>query len=213
MIGAFITIEGLEGVGKSTCISFVKEFIANEGHKVIITREPGGTLLGEKIRKLILESKAGTLSAETETMLMFAARAHHLNLVILPALQNGSWVISDRFTDATFAYQGGGRNVSMDWLDSLQNYIQNGLEPDLTLLLDAPPKIGLNRISNRDLDYFEDESESFYKKVRNIYLDLAKNQKNRIKIIDASASIKSVNLQIITVLKQFIAQYKQLSND
>lgn len=101
----------------------------------------------------------------------------------------------------------------MDWLDSLQNYIQNGLEPDLTLLLDAPPKIGLNRISNRDLDYFEDESESFYKKVRNIYLDLAKNQKNRIKIIDASASIKSVNLQIITVLKQFIAQYKQLSND
>ena len=166
MSGAFITLEGLEGVGKSTCVQAVEDALAAAGHDVVVTREPGGTALGEKIREWVLEGDHRALSAETEALLMFAARAHHLDDVIRPALAEGRWVVCDRFTDATIAYQGGGRRADRGWLDALKAGVQRGLEPDLTLLLDAPVEVGLARISDRDPDHFEREDRAFFERVR-----------------------------------------------
>lgn len=207
MTGAFITLEGLEGVGKSTCLAAVDEFISAAGHSGLITREPGGTPLGEKIREWILLGNHDSLSAETEALLMFASRAQHLDEIIRPALSAGRWVVCDRFTDATIAYQGGGRGADPGWLDSLKSAVQRDLEPDLTLLLDAPVEVGLARISNRDPDHFEREDQAFFERVRETYLELAREQPGRIKLIDATRPIAEVRDQLDARLTDFIQAF------
>ena len=194
--GAFISLEGGEGVGKSTNLAFTAETVRRAGYEVLTTREPGGTQLGERIREWILGGDHGRLSAEVETLLMFAARARHLDDVIRPALESGRWIVCDRFTDATFAYQGGGRGVSRALLDTLKAEIEKGTEPDLTLLLDAPLDVGATRISNRQLDHFEREQRPFFERVRAAYLDLAARHSARIKVVDAAAPLADVQRQI-----------------
>ena len=207
MAGAFITIEGLEGVGKSTCLSIIQNELSKQGYEVLVTREPGGTQLGEKLREWILSGEPGSLSATTEVMLMFAARSHHLEKVIRPALDKGRWVICDRFTDATFAYQGGGRGASREWLENLKKSVQGDFEPDLTLLLDAPAEIGLARISNRDPDYFEREDKAFYRRVRDVYLKISIAQPARVKVINAAEPIHQVNQELVAVVNEFLSQH------
>ena len=196
MRGAFISLEGIEGVGKSTNVAFTADTVRKAGFDVVTTREPGGTPFGERVREWILNGDHGQLSAEIEALLMFAARARHLEEVIRPALAAGRWVVCDRFTDATFAYQGGGRGASHTLLDALRQEIHQGLEPDLTLLLDAPLDVGTNRISSRTPDHFEREQRPFFERVRAAYLTLAAKQSTRIKIIDAARSLDRVQQQI-----------------
>ena len=195
-LGAFISLEGVEGVGKSTNVAFTADAVRRAGHDVVTTREPGGTALGERVREWILNGDHGKLSAEIETLLMFAARARHLDEVIRPALAAGRWVVCDRFTDATIAYQGGGRGASRTLLDALKTEIQKGLEPDLTLLLDAPLEVGASRIGDRKPDHFEREQRPFFERVRAAYLALAAQYPQRIKIIDAAVPLAQVQAQI-----------------
>ena len=194
--GAFISLEGVEGVGKSTNVAFTADAVRRLGFDVVTTREPGGTSLGERVREWILNGDHGRLSAEIEALLMFAARARHLDEVIRPALAARRWVVCDRFTDATIAYQGGGRGASRTLLDALQREIQKGLEPDLTLLLDAPLDVGASRIGDRKPDHFEREQRPFFERVRAAYLALAEQYPERIKIIDASVPLPKVQLAI-----------------
>jgi dTMP kinase len=194
--GAFISLEGGEGVGKSTNVAFTAETVRSAGFDVVTTREPGGTRLGEQVREWILNGDHGALSAEIETLLMFAARAKHLEEVIRPALAAGRWVVCDRFTDATFAYQGGGRGARRGLLDSLKREIQQELDPDLTLLLDAPLDVTASRISARSLDHFEREQQPFFERVRGAYLALAAAEPQRIKVIDAALPLPDVQRQI-----------------
>jgi len=208
MSGAFITLEGGEGVGKSTNLSFVADTLRAAGHEVLTTREPGGTPLGERIRGWILEGDHGDLSAEVETLLMFAARAQHLEHVIRPALAAGRWVVCDRFTDATFAYQGGGRNANLALLRSLRKEVQQGLEPDLTLLLDAPLDVGSGRMAARVLDHFEREQRPFFERVRKAYLELAADNPARIRVIDAARPLSAVQTQIAEELNTLTARFR-----
>jgi dTMP kinase len=194
--GAFISLEGIEGVGKSTNVAFTAETVRKAGFDAVTTREPGGTSFGERVREWILTGDHGQLSAEIEALLMFAARARHLDEVIRPALEAGRWVVCDRFTDATFAYQGGGRGARRTLLDSLRTEIHQGVEPDLTLLLDAPLEVGASRIGNRTLDHFEREQRPFFERVRAAYLALAAEQPTRIKIVDAALPLDRVQQQI-----------------
>jgi len=196
MPNAFVTLEGTEGVGKSTSLAFIEQILSAAGHHVVVTREPGGTQLGEQIRNLILEGNHQYLSAEIEALLMFAARAQHLNEVIRPALADGAWVLCDRFTDSTFAYQGGGRGVSARFLTSLKVAIQGNLEPDLTLLFDAPIEIGIARIAKRKPDHFERENREFFERVRSAYLNLVARFPDRIKLINADQSITDVQMEL-----------------
>jgi len=196
MPNAFVTLEGTEGVGKSTSLAFIEQILSAAGHHVVVTREPGGTQLGEQIRNLILEGNHQYLSAEIEALLMFAARAQHLNEVIRPALADGAWVLCDRFTDSTFAYQGGGRGVSARFLTSLKVAIQGNLEPDLTLLFDAPIEIGIARIAKREPDHFERENREFFERVRSAYLNLVARFPDRIKLINADQSITDVQMEL-----------------
>lgn len=196
MRGAFISLEGVEGVGKSTNVAFTAEAVRKAGFDVVTTREPGGTRFGERVREWILHGDHGQLSAEIEALLMFAARARHLDEIIRPALAAGRWVVCDRFTDATIAYQGGGRGASRALLDTLRKEIQRGLEPDLTLLLDAPLEVGASRIGNRTLDHFEREQRPFFERVRATYLALAAEQSSRIKVVDAALPLERVQEQI-----------------
>ena len=196
--GAFISLEGVEGVGKSTNVAFTADAVRRLGFEVVTTREPGGTLLGERVREWILNGDHGKLSAEIEALLMFAARARHLDEVIRPALAAGRWVVCDRFTDATIAYQGGGRGASRGLLDALKSEIQKGLEPDLTLLLDAPLEVGASRIGDRKPDHFEREQRPFFERVRAAYLALAAQYPERIKIVDAAMPLPQVQSQIET---------------
>jgi len=208
MRGAFITLEGGEGVGKSTNLSFVADTLKAAGRDVLATREPGGTPLGERIRGWILEGDHGRLSAEVEALLMFAARAQHLDQVIRPALAAGRWVVCDRFTDATFAYQGGGRGASPTLLRSLRMEIQREIDPDLTLLLDAPLDVGSGRIAERIPDHFEREQLPFFERVRNAYLQLAAENPARIKIVDASQPLSAVQTQIAAQLGALLARFR-----
>ena len=208
MRGAFITLEGGEGVGKSTNLAFVAETLRAAGRDVLTTREPGGTPLGERIRGWILEGDHGRLSAEVEALLMFAARAQHLEQVIRPALAAGRWVVCDRFTDATFAYQGGGRGASPALLRGLRAEVQQGLEPDLTLLLDAPLDVGSGRIAARVPDHFEREQRPFFERVRNAYLELAKQDSARIRIVDAAQPLAAVQKQIAAELAALNARFR-----
>ena len=196
--GAFISLEGVEGVGKSTNVAFTADAVRRLGFDVVTTREPGGTSLGERVREWILNGDHGKLSAEIEALLMFAARARHLDEVIRPALAAGRWVVCDRFTDATIAYQGGGRGASRGLLDALRAEIQKGLEPDLTLLLDAPLEVGASRIGDRKPDHFEREQRPFFERVRAAYLALAAQYPERIKIVDAAMPLPQVQSQIET---------------
>jgi dTMP kinase len=196
MRGLFISLEGVEGVGKSTNVAFTADAARRAGYDVVATREPGGTPLGERVREWILNGEHGSLSPETETLLMFAARARHLDEVIRPALLAGRCVVCDRFTDATFAYQGGGRGASRTLLEALRNEIQKGLEPDLTLLLDAPLDVGARRIGSRKPDHFEREQRPFFERVRAEYLALAARYPQRFKIIDAALPLPRVQSQI-----------------
>ncbi len=200
MRGLFVTLEGIEGVGKSTNLAFTADTLRAAGFEVVTTREPGGTSFGELVRSWILTGDHGKLSADVETLLMFAARAQHLDEVIRPALAAGQCVVCDRFTDATFAYQGGGRGASPTLLASLRAEIQRGLEPDLTLLLDAPLEVGESRIATRIPDHFEREQRSFFERVRGAYGVLAERYPERIKTIDAAQPLAAVQAQISAAL-------------
>jgi dTMP kinase len=200
--GLFITVEGGEGAGKSTNIKTICDFLAEKNIDFIVTREPGGTDLAEQIRALLITPRTEQVAAKTELLLMFAARAQHLEDKILPALARGQWVICDRFTDATYAYQGGGREMSMALIAQLESIVQAGLQPDCTFLLDLPIEIGMQRASSRgDLDRFEQEKLSFFERVRAIYLARAEQDVNRFKIIDASQDMKAVVNQLTAELQ------------
>jgi len=200
--GLFITIEGGEGVGKSTNIEFIQQVLAGESIESIVTREPGGTPLAEEIREVLIKNREEKVVSETELLLMFAARAQHLHQKILPALEQGMYVISDRFTDATYAYQSGGRGVPDEKVALLETFVQGDIRPDLTLLLDAPIEIGMARAKNRGaLDRFEEEQAEFFNNVRNNYLRRAKAEPKRFKIIDATQSLEVVQADIAKVLQ------------
>jgi dTMP kinase len=201
--GVFITIEGTEGVGKSTSIAFVRAYLEAAGNRVVVTREPGGTQVGERIRELVLSARAGSLSATTETLLMYAARSHHLERVIKPALREGAWVVCDRFVDATTAYQGAGRNANQEFLDDLAKHVLKGLRPDLTLLLDAPLDIGFERIRHRERDHFEQEGRDFFERVRQKYHEIAMREPERVKVIDAAQTVEGVQMSLRTALDQY----------
>jgi dTMP kinase len=208
MRGAFISLEGVEGVGKSTNVAFTAGVVQQAGYVVVTTREPGGTQLGERVREWILTGAHGSLSPEIETLLMFAARARHLDEVIRPAWAAGRWVVCDRFTDATFAYQGGGRGASRALLDGLKTEIQKGLEPDLTLLLDAPLDVGMSRIGARTPDHFEREQRPFFERVKATYLGLAAQHPGRIKIIDAAQPLPQVQRQIEIEIRALVSRLR-----
>ncbi|MFW1676380.1 dTMP kinase [Pontibacter sp. JAM-7] len=205
--GRFITVEGTEGVGKSSNIDFLAESLQIRGKEVLLTREPGGTPLAEDLRKLLLEPREENISNETELLLMFAARAQHLENVIKPALARGAWVISDRFTDATYAYQGGGRGMSINSIATLEHLVQGSLRPDLTLLLDLPVEVGLRRASERSTpDRIEQERIDFFERVRKAYLLRAQQDPVRMRIIDASQPLNQVQQQISRQLTMFLRQ-------
>jgi dTMP kinase len=202
MQGKFITVEGSEGVGKSSNLAFIETYLTNVGINVLRTREPGGTPLGEAVRELLLDARQSAMCDDTELLLMFAARAQHLAEVIRPAIAAGQWVLCDRFTDATYAYQGGGRGVPMERISVLEDWVQGELRPDHTLLLDMPVAAGLERAGARsEPDRFEQEQQAFFERVRETYLARAKAEPNRFHIIDASPSLDKVQAQITSILK------------
>ncbi len=205
MAGRFITLEGIEGVGKTSNIAYVQCLLKDKSIPVLLTREPGGTALAENIRQLLLDKEQESITEQTELLMMFAARAQHIKHVINPALEQGIWVICDRFTDATYAYQGGGRNMALSAIQWLESFVQADLRPDLTLLLDAPVHLGMQRVVQRGkLDRFESEKVAFFEKVRQAYLTIAKQQPERVKIIDATQSLGNVQYQISNILSPFI---------
>jgi dTMP kinase len=201
--GRFITLEGIEGAGKSTVAKYVGDWLAGQGIPVRLTREPGGTPLAERVRGIVLERGTEQVSAVTETLLMFAARALHVENVIAPSLRAGEWVVCDRFTDATRAYQGCGRGVDAALIDSLARAVHPQLTPDCTLLLDLPVAAGLARARERgggSADRFEAETVSFFEKVRAGYLTLAGREPVRIRVIDAAAPLAEVQRQVAAIL-------------
>jgi dTMP kinase len=192
--GLFLTVEGGEGVGKSTNIKYMAATLKEKGVDLIVTREPGGTKLAESIRQLLVQVQDETVGNLTELLLMFAARAQHIQQVIEPALAEGKWVLCDRFTDATYAYQCGGRGVSRKTVSQLEQLVQGELRPDYTLLLDAPIQTGMERAIERgELDRFEREEESFFQRVRDTYLDMAQQSSGRFHLIDASLPLVEVH--------------------
>ncbi len=205
--GSFITLEGIEGAGKTTCMSQVRRLLEQAGIDFLETREPGGTQLGEDLRQLLLGHKHTGMSDDAELLLMFASRAEHLQQKILPALDAGTWVLCDRFTDATYAYQGGGRGIAFSRIEVLENWVQAGLKPDLTLLLDLPVGQGLERAGKRSApDRFESEAMVFFDRVRQSYLQLAAREPERIRIIDSSQALDAVLAQITETVNNFLSK-------
>ena len=203
MRGMFITIEGSEGAGKSTMMARVAEWLENNGHRVVSTREPGGTELAEKLRDILLDRSNNSLSSRAELLLMFAARAQHLDELIRPSLARGDWVLCDRFTDATWAYQGGGRGLPLKEIQTLETLVHGDLQPDLTLFFDLPVELGLQRASERSqADRFEAESIAFFERVRSAYLERARIASGRVRVIDASVGVEEVWLQVEAVLQE-----------
>ena len=191
--GKFITIEGQDGAGKSTNVAVIEAWLDERGIGYVHTREPGGTKFGERIRALILGSSDDSFGSDAELLLMFAARAQHILEVIEPALRSGKWVLCDRFTDATYAYQGGGRGISKSTIESLEQTVQGELQPDLTILLDLPVEIGESRAGARSAaDRFEQQQLDFKQRVRDSYLERAQQHPDRIKVVDASTSLQHV---------------------
>ena len=197
--GKFITLEGVDGAGKSTHVGFVADWLRQQGRDVIVTREPGGTPLGEDLRELLLHRD---MHADTELLLMFAARQEHLATLILPALARGAWVLSDRFTDASYAYQCGGRGIDTVRIAALETWVQRGFQPDMTLLFDVPAEVAeTRRTAARAADRFEREADQFFNRVRSAYLDRARAEPNRIRVLDARNSIADLQLEIGQLLK------------
>lgn len=204
MQGKFMTLEGIDGAGKSTQLAWIIELLQRAGLSTVVTREPGGTALGEQLRTLLLD-KSITMHPETEALLMFAARREHLDKVILPALSQGHWVISDRFTDASFAYQGGGRGLDIQKLTVLEQWAQGALQPDLTLYFDVPVELGQQRVSQaKTVDRFEKEQVDFYQRVRAVYLDRVRQFPDRIKLIDSSPSLMEVKAAVEQTLQYLL---------
>ena len=203
MRGKFISLEGLDGAGKSTHLNWIAQWLQAHGKTVIVTREPGGTPLGERLRTLLLHE---SMHLETEALLMFAARREHIAQVIEPALARGDWVLSDRFTDASFAYQGGGRGLSQTKLEQLEQWVQGDgqsmLQPDLTLLFDVPLSVSQERLANgRTLDRFEQEAADFHTRVRQAYLTRAQASSGRIRVVDSNRSLESIRQELSDVLE------------
>lgn len=207
MRGRFITLEGSEGSGKSTNLNYIHQRLLQAGIDVVLSREPGGTPLGESIRELLLDHRQQAMASDTELLLMFAARAQHLNELILPALEAGKWVLCDRFTDATYAYQGAGRGIAHERIAQLEQWVQGELRPDLTLFLDLPVAQGLARAGERaELDRFEREEIDFFERVRQGYLDQAKAQPQRYRVVDASPSLAEVQTALAQVIDNYLHQ-------
>lgn len=208
--GLFITVEGGEGAGKSTAMSVISATLEDAGHEIVLTREPGGTRAGEAVRELLLHRDDMVISDNTELLLMFAARAQHLDEVIRPALNMGKTVLCDRFTDATYAYQGGGRGIDPARIAILEQWVQGALRPDLTLLFDIPVTDGLARAGRRsDPDRFEREQLVFFERVRNTYLERAGHESARFRIIDAARPLDEVSAQIKAQLADFLGVNNQ----
>ena len=199
--GLLITLEGIEGAGKSSHIQFIAEQIQQAGRDVLLTREPGGTNLGEGIRDLLLKKDEESMFEETELLLMFAARAQHVQQVILPAINAGKIVICDRFTDSSYAYQGGGRGISIEKIQQLETWVLSGFKPELTLLLDLSVETGLSRARDRsEADRFETETVNFFQDVRDAFLKIAQDNPDRVSVIDAEQNLKTVQSSILEVL-------------
>jgi dTMP kinase len=198
--GKFITLDGVDGAGKSTHLGFVADWLRRQGREVIVTREPGGTPLGEALRELLLHHE---MDADTELLLMFAARQAHLAQLILPALARGAWVLSDRFTDASYAYQCGGRGIPAERIAALEAWVQRGFAPDLTLLFDVPPEVAeARRSAARAADRFEREADLFFCRVRQAYLERAEAEPKRIRVLDARHSIAELQAEISQLLQE-----------
>ena len=202
--GKMITLEGVEGAGKSTQLTNIVDYLQQQGIAVITTREPGGTALGEKIRSLLLIDDGNKVAVECELLLMFAARAQHMDEVIRPALESGQWVICDRFIDASYAYQSGGRGIDYKRIEQLEQWLLGGFKPDLTLLLDVAVATGFQRIVSRGKDRIEQESIDFFERVRSTYLRLAASEPQRVKLIDAALPVDQVSRHIQNYLNHLI---------
>lgn len=199
--GRFITVEGTEGVGKSTNLAFIQHWLEAQGHRVLVTREPGGTPLAEELRSLLLAPRDETVDPMAELLMVFAARAQHLEQVIKPALATGTWVLCDRFTDSTYAYQGGGRGFDQSVIAQLETLVQGELRPDLTVILDIEVEKGLARASRRSVpDRFEGEAVAFFERVRAVYRALAARAPNRYAVVDAGQPLEQVQQAIKQVL-------------
>ncbi len=203
--GKFITVEGIEGVGKSTNIDVLVRRIEAEGHRVLTTREPGGTPLAEDIRDIVQHRGDEPIPEIAELLLIFAARSLNVNNVILPALEAGTWVVSDRFTDSSRAYQGGGRGIPMETVDRIADWVHGDIWPDLTILLDAPVEIGMERAGKRSApDRFEQERHDFFQRVRECYLQIASNEPNRFVVIDTTQPLAEVSAEIEALADQLM---------
>lgn len=204
--GLFVTLEGIEGAGKSTQAKAVAAYLRKQGRSVLETREPGGTVVGEAIRRALLERSAAPMEPVTELLLMFAARAEHVSKLIAPALANGQCVVSDRFTEASYAYQGGGRNLPWERIAILEDLVQGELRPELTLILDTPVRLALDRTRQRDgmPDRFESEAPGFFEAVRKAYLELARRAPERIRVVDATGAPAVVEADIRTHLDRLL---------
>lgn len=201
----FITVEGIEGAGKTTCLNLIEQRIRQRDYELLVTREPGGTALGEDLRALLLGHRHEGMADDTELLLMFAARAEHLHERILPALASGSSVLCDRFTDATYAYQGYGRGIDVDRIATLEQWVQGELRPDLTLLMDLPVEIGLDRAGKRSSpDRIESQALEFFERVREGYLKLAAAAPRRYRIVDAAQSLQQVSDQVVSFVDDFL---------
>ncbi len=205
--GRFITVEGQDGAGKTTNVEVIERFLNNHGIDVLVTREPGGTELGEQIRNLILHGAEMDIAPLSELLLIFAARAQHVQRVIGPALEAGSWVVCDRFTDATYAYQGGGRKLARDAIGTLETLVQETLRPDLTVLFDVDVDTGRRRSGQRaSADRFENEADAFKERVRAIYLQRARAEPKRIKVIAADQPLPVVQAKVTNLMQEFVEQ-------
>ena len=203
--GLFLTFEGIEGAGKSSNVQYVKQLLEAAGKDVVVTREPGGTEVGEHIRNVLLDPDLPAMHSDTELLLMFASRAEHYQHKILPALQRGQWVLCDRFTDASYAYQGGGRAIDMDRIRSLESWVLGEFKVDKTLLFDLPVAVGLSRAKARSAaDRIEQEESSFFERIRQCYLDRATDESTRFAIINAEPSIENVQAQIDEVISELL---------
>lgn len=200
----FITLEGIEGVGKTSNLQFIENLLLEAGHSCVVTREPGGTELGEALRNILLHHQGEAMCADAELLMMFAARAEHLDKVILPALKAGKMVLCDRFTEATYAYQGCGRQLGEEKIAQLETWVQGDLRPDLTIVLDAPIDVGRSRAGRRSApDRIEKEKDDFFQRVRDCYRQLAKRYPHRIALVDASLPLEQVQTQIKRVLLDY----------
>jgi dTMP kinase len=204
--GRFITVEGIEGVGKSTNIGALVRHIESAGHPVLMTREPGGTPLAEDIRDILMNRGDEPVPAIAELLLMFAARSFNVNNVIKPALENGTWVVCDRFTDSTRAYQGGGRGLPLETIDRIADWVHGDTWPDLTILLDAPVEVGMDRAGRRgELDRIEREQHDFFERVRTCYLDIARREADRVAVVDTTRPIEAVTADVIVLVDELLA--------